>query len=96
MVVAVEVVVVKVEVKTSVSVLTATVVVDVCVTVAVVVVVDAVRYVVLPVTPKQEHALEYLAVPEHGEAYAGMAVGVRVMARRSSSATFLFCALGAT
>lgn len=38
-----------------------------------------VTVVVEAVTPKHEQALEYLAVPEQAEAYAGTAVGVAVL-----------------
>ena len=49
--------------------------------------VDAVSVVVLAVTPKHEHALEYRMVPEQDEAYEGTALFVRVTARACTSSS---------
>jgi len=70
--------------------------VGVRVTVTVVKLVDAVSVVVLAVTPKHEHALEYRTVPEQGEAYEGTALFVRVTARafRNSSSRRICAAAG--
>jgi hypothetical protein len=43
------------------------------------------KVTVRAVTPMQEHAEEYLTAPEHGEAYAGMRVGMAVCLLRNGS-----------